>query len=130
MTSTDGSEGPRTEPVDDVARIGPTGPPPVHGAQWDEVHGRWEAWDAETEQWVVVGDPGDGVAPAVENPLPANLARELHHAEELEADDQPPVDDVERAPEPPEPVPGAQWNEVEARWERWDDAAGTWVAVQ
>jgi hypothetical protein len=118
------------EPIDDVERIPePAGPPPVHGAQWDEVHGRWEVWDEAVEQWVVVGDAGDGVAPAEENPLPAELARDLLLDEERHADDRPDEPDVERAPEPPEHVPGAQWNEVEARWERWDDAAGAWIPV-
>ena len=119
------------EPIDDVPRIPePAGGPPVHGAQWDEVHGRWEHWDADAEQWVVVGDDaGDGVAPEAENPLPAHLAREVHHAEELEARDEH-LGDVDRAAEPPQHVPGAQWNEVEARWERWDDTAGAWVPVE
>jgi hypothetical protein len=118
------------EPIDDVPRVPePAGTPPVLGAQWDEVHGRWEVWDDAVEQWVVVGDAGDGVAPAEENPLPAQLARELHHAEQLEADEPAAAPDVERAPEPPQQVPGAQWNEVEARWERWDDAAGAWLPV-
>lgn len=107
----------------------PDAPPPEPGAQWDEVHGRWERWDEASQAWVVVGDPGDGVAPGAENPLPALLARELQHAEELEAGEEPPEPDVERAPEPPEHVPGAQWNEVEGRWERWDDTAGEWVPV-
>ena len=120
------------EPIDDVARVPePAGPPPVVGAQWVEVHGRWEAWDAAAGTWVVVGDDaGDGVAPDAENPLPAHLARVLHHAEELEAHDRPPEPDVARAPEPPAHVPGAQWNEVAARWERWDDATGDWVPVE
>lgn len=130
MSSSDWTDGPRSEPVDDVARLPePAGPPPVHGAQWDEVHGRWEVWDAAVEQWVVVGDPGDGTTPATENPLPANLARELHDAELLAAHDRPVEPDVDRAPEPPVHVPGAQWNEIEARWERWDDAAGAWIPV-
>jgi hypothetical protein len=130
MSSADGSNGPRTEPVDDVPRVPePAGGPPVHGAQWDEVHGRWEVWDATVEQWVVVGEPGRGPAPAEENPLPAHLAREVHHADELDAQHRPVEPDVDRAPEPPEHVPGAQWNEVEARWERWDDVAGTWLPV-
>ena len=72
---------------------------------------------------------GDGVDPASENPLPPLLARELHLAEELEAEDLPPVPDVDRTPEPDEGPPGAQWNEVLARWERWDEASGAWVEV-
>lgn len=119
------------EPIDDVPRIAePVGGPPVQGAQWDEVHGRWEQWDVATEQWVVVGEPGDGVAPSAENPLPAHLARELHHAEELGEHDRPVEPDVERAPEPPEHLAGAQWNEVETRWEKWDDTQGAWLPAE
>jgi hypothetical protein len=115
--------------VDDVEREPVEGEPPVPGAQWDEVHQRWEAWDEGSQQWVVVGDGGDGVDPAAENLMPPLLARELQHAEELEAADEPDVVDVERAPEPPSQVPGAQWNEVKGCWERWDDASGDWVEV-
>lgn len=32
----------------------PAGPPPVEGAQWDEVHGRWVHWDPATNAWVPV----------------------------------------------------------------------------
>lgn len=43
---------------------------------------------------------------------------------------RPKVDDVERAPAPgAPPVPNAQWNEIENRWERWDPAADAWVPV-
>jgi hypothetical protein len=122
-------EEPRRQ-VDDVEREPIEGEPPVPGAQWDEVHQRWEAWDEERQQWIVVGDAGGGgVDPEDENLLPPLLARELQHAEELEATDDPEVIDVERAPEPRSPVEGAQWNEVASRWERWDDATGTWVEV-
>lgn len=106
------------------------GAPPEHGAQWDEVHGRWERWDAGAGAWVVIGDAGDGVDPADEEVLAPHLARELLHAQELEADDRVREPDVARAPEPPEHVPGAQWNEIESRWERWDEAAGAWVAAE
>jgi hypothetical protein len=119
------------EPVHDVDRAAIEGEPPVPGAQWDEVHRRWEHWDEATQAWVVVGeDAGDGVDPGAENPLPPLLARELQHAEELEAADEPDVPDVDRQPEPPAHVPGAQWNEVAGRWERWDEGAGAWVAVE
>jgi hypothetical protein len=116
------------EHVEDVERT-PEPPQHVEGAQWDEVHRRWEQWDEATGRWVVVGDPGDGVDPAAENPIDAVLARELLVAERLEAHDDPPVPDVDRAPEPPAHVPGAQWNEVAARWEHWDEARGEWVEV-
>ena len=118
----------KREPVTDEIRVAMPGEPPVEGAQWDELHQRWEHWDEASRSWVVVGDEaGDGVDPASENPLPPLLARELHLAEELEAEDVPPVADVDRTPEPDAGPPGAQWNEVLARWERWDDAAGAWV---
>jgi hypothetical protein len=116
------------EPVTDEERAALPGEPPVEGAQWDELHQRWEHWDEATRTWQVVGGPGVGEAdPAKENPLPPLLARELHVAEELEAEDGPAVPDVEREPEPDAGPPGAQWNEVLARWERWDDASGAWV---
>ena len=121
-------EGPH-EPVDDVERDGVPGEPPVPGAQWDEVHDRWEHWDEATQEWVIVGDPGDGIAPEDENAMPALLARDLLHADEMEFQHMP-VDDVARAPEPTEGPAGAQWNEVTDRWERWDEAAGEWVAAE
>jgi len=38
--------------------------------------------------------------------------------------------DVERTPVPgPPPVPGAQWDEIRACWERWDDVDGRWHVV-
>jgi hypothetical protein len=115
--------------VDDLERRGVPGPPPVEGAQWDELHRRWEHWDERAHAWVVVGeDAGDGVAPADENPLPAEVARELLHADEMEAV-HPLLPDVARAPEPGSGPPGAQWNEVEERWERWDEASGSWVVA-
>jgi hypothetical protein len=121
---------PLVPPVEDVDRAAVPGEPPEPGAQWDEVHRRWERWDEATQSWTVVGDdPGDGVDPSDENPLPALLAREVLHADELEAADEPDVEDVDRVPEPPAHVPGAQWNEVAGRWERWDDTTGTWLPV-
>jgi hypothetical protein len=117
------------EPVDDVGRTAaPQGDPPVPGAQWDELHRRWEHWDEASEKWVVVGDPGDGVAPEDENTMSPTLARELLHADEMELEHVE-VPDVARAAEPSEGPPGAQWNEVEGRWDRWDETAGAWVAV-
>ena len=104
--------------------------PPVPGAQWDEVHGRWEQWDEAAGAWRVVGDAGDGVMPGEEQLLPPLLARDVIHAGDLDLRDKPEVIDVRRVPAPAEHVPGAQWNEVAARWERWDDAAGAWVAVE
>jgi hypothetical protein len=32
----------------------PAGEPPVAGAQWDEVAGRWIRWDPATNSWVPV----------------------------------------------------------------------------
>lgn len=124
-TGSDPGEG--AEPIDDVGRAAEPGDPPAPGAQWDEVHGRWERWDEATGEWAIVGDDvGDGVAPAAENPLPPFLARELRLAEDLEAVHTE-VADVDRA-SPSGPAPrGAQWNEVEGRWERWDEGAAAWV---
>jgi hypothetical protein len=114
------------EEVSDAHREAIPGEPPEPGAQWDELHKRWELWDEAAQQWKVVGDAGDGVAPADENPLPPFLARELVHDEDLEAA-HPAVPDLPRSsPEGPAPR-GAQWNEVAARWERWDEESGEWV---
>jgi hypothetical protein len=116
-----------SEPVDDVPRAPERGVPPLDGAQWDEVHRRWEVWDQSTETWVVVGDDaGDGVSTADENPLPPLLAREVQHAEELAMEHQPVADVHRSSPQGPAPR-GAQWNEVTDRWERWDEATGAWV---
>jgi hypothetical protein len=35
------------------------GPPPVHGAQWDEHAGRWIHWDPGADRWVPL-PPTDG----------------------------------------------------------------------
>lgn len=43
-------------PPETVDRVPmPDEPPPVHGAQWDEVHGCWERWSERDGQWHVVG---------------------------------------------------------------------------
>jgi hypothetical protein len=120
-------EGP-PDPVDDVGRQGMPGDPPVPGAQWDELHERWEQWDESAQAWVIVGGTGDGVATEDENPVPSLLARELLHADELDSEHVP-VPDVARAAEPDHGPPGAQWNEIEGRWDRWDEAAAAWVPV-
>lgn len=106
------------------------GPPPAEGAQWDEVHRRWEVWDDAQGAWVVVGDSGTDVAPDEEPAIPPHLARLLVADAERHGDDADDgVIDLRRIPEPDEHVPGAQWNEVAGRWERWDDAADAWVPV-
>jgi hypothetical protein len=115
------------EPVSDRERSAKPDDPPVPEAQWDEVHGRWERWDDGAQAWVIVGDdPGDGVAPEDENPLPPLLAREVLHAEKMEQIREPEPDVPRVSPQGPAPR-GAQWNEVASRWERWDEAAGEWV---
>ena len=113
-------------PVDDLERAPTPEAPPVPGAQWDEVHRRWEVWDEAAGVWRVHGDDGDGVAPERENLLPAFLAREVLHAEELEKTHEVVLDVPRRSPTGPAPK-GAQWNEISGRWERWDEAAGAWV---
>lgn len=115
-------------PVDDLERVAQPGEPPVPGAQWDELHQRWERWDEDAQAWVVVGDaPGVDVAPPDENPLPPHLSRVAHAADEL--DDEPAVAAEHRRPEPDEGPAGAQWNEIVGHWERWDDATSAWVPV-
>lgn len=116
--------------VDDLERAARPGDPPAPGAQWDELHQRWERWDEATASWVVLGDdPAPHVPPEEENPLPAQLARELVRADDLEPDER--YEDVPRVAEPSgePPMPGAQWNEVEARWERWDEDRQAWVEI-
>lgn len=116
-------------PVDDLDRAPQQGAPPVPGAQWDEVHQRWESWDEAAGEWVVVGDgPGIGPPPADENPLPPLLSREVHLADEVDPLEEH-VPDVGRLPEPPDAPPGGQWNEVTGRWERWDEDAEAWVPI-
>jgi hypothetical protein len=106
---------------------------PVPGAQWDELHGRWERWDEAVGSWVIVGgdDGGRLVLPPDESVVPAFFARELHHLDELEAEaEESHIIDVDRLAAPQRPVPGAQWNEVVGRWERWDEAASAWVEAR
>jgi hypothetical protein len=115
------------EPLDDLDRAKVAGEPPVPGAQWDELHSRWERWDDDAQAWVVVGDSaGDGVSPLEENPLPPLLAREQLLADDLDAAASP-VSDVVRAPAHGPGPEGAQWNEVADRWERWDEGRQAWV---
>jgi hypothetical protein len=35
----------------------PDGPPPVHGAQWDEYAGQWIHWDKASDSWIPVPPP-------------------------------------------------------------------------
>lgn len=119
-------EGP-AEPMDDLDRAPVLGEPPVPGAQWDEAHRRWERWDERTHMWVVVGDDaGDGMAPLDENPLTAPLARDILRTDELAAE-QAVIPDVARTAARGAAPPGAQWNEVDGRWERWDEGSESWV---
>jgi hypothetical protein len=114
--------------VRDYVRAPQPGAAPVPGAQWDELHDRWEVWDERGQQWLAL-DPvtGERTVPIDELPVPPPLlARELVHAEEIDPIEDH-VIDIDRLAAPPQPVPGAQWNEVVGRWEVWDDAAGTWV---
>lgn len=121
------------DPRDHAAQIidlrteAPRGTPPVAGAQWDERRGRWLVWHDEAQVWMVVDDrTGEMLAPVDDAGLPPTLLRELYHADEIDPPDSQ-VIDVDRLARPPQPVPGAQWNEVTGRWERWDDQAGAWV---
>lgn len=45
---------PHLLPDGDVDRSPVPGPPPVAGAQWDEVHECWERWDEIDGRWHVV----------------------------------------------------------------------------
>lgn len=121
----------------DLDRAAQPGSPPVPGAQWDELHRRWERWDEDAQGWRVVGGSEDLVRPPSEGPVSAFLAGEVAHAGRSGAqlDDEPDdeddgrihIIDVDRLAAPPQPVPGAQWNEVRGRWERWDDVLEEWV---
>jgi hypothetical protein len=112
-----------------VVRTPIPGPPPIPGAQWDEVRAVWMRWIGE--EWVEVEEHIDG--PTLGDPiedvvLPAALAYDLAVAKELDLTTDEVVIDL-RAPEPTVKVPGAQWNEVAGRWERWDDDARTWLQI-
>lgn len=100
---------------------------PVPGAQWDEVHGCWQHWDDATRSWLVVGADTPIPPPAIAPDIAMGAAEMAGLLEDDDPDDL--VIDVDRLAAPPQPVPGAQWNEVMGRWERWDDAAAEWVAV-
>lgn len=45
---------------DHVRHPRPDGDPPTPDAQWNELVGQWERWDAEAQAWVLVGEPGPG----------------------------------------------------------------------
>jgi hypothetical protein len=117
-------------PIDvrDRKTVPQPGPPPRPGAQWDEVYARWEVWDEAAGGWVVLRDDGEGTLADDELDLPALLVHELVHAKDIDLREH--VVDVHRTPEPAEKVPLAQWNEVAARWERWDIRRGAWVEVE
>ena len=122
-----GESSDRDDRIVDLTRAPQLPTPPVEGAQWDEVRGRWEVWDEAAHAWTIVGDAsGAHVEPLHELPLmPPDLpAPDSDDAAEHH------VIDIDRLAAPPEPVPGAQWNEVTGRWERWDDAAGAWVEAR
>lgn len=76
---------------------------------------------------IVGGERGERMLPLDGIPLPPPLlARELIRAEEIDPlEDH--VIDIDRVATPPQPMPGAQWNEVLGRWERWDETAAAWV---
>lgn len=120
---------PERDHVIDLTRATPNGPPPVPGAQWDELHGRWEVWNDTAQVWEIIGDDAGIRAAADDSFLPPLLARELFHAREIDPIEHH-VIDLDRAARPPQPVPGAQWNEVQGRWERWDEAAGAWIEAR
>lgn len=111
----------------DLTRAPQPASPPLPGAQWDEVRGQWEVWDEAAQAWTVLGDAtGAHVEPLHELPL---LPPDLPPAQEPDPLEQH-VIDIDRLAAPSEPVPGAQWNEVTGRWERWDEAAGAWVEAR
>jgi hypothetical protein len=45
---------PHLVPDEDAVRAPVPGPPPLAGAQWDEIHGCWERWDELDGRWHVV----------------------------------------------------------------------------
>lgn len=113
--------------LDQVAR---PGPPPVAGAQWDELNERWEFWDEGTQAWHSVGSDGQRVSRSGEARLPDFAPREGQEELAADPDEPPPVIDLDRFAEPEVQVVGAQWNEVKGRWERWDEDAATWVEAR
>lgn len=115
--------------VIDLDRLARPDEPPVPGAQWDELRGRWERWDEAAGTWMIVGQGAPVPRPDIEA-VPAFLTREIHHAEDLEANEPIHIIDVDRLAAPTQPVPGAQWNEVVGRWERWDESAEAWVSAR
>lgn len=133
MSSVDHGAGHDDERVIDLDRMARPGDPPVLGAQWDEVHARWERWDDQRGCWEVVSDAAESQRPAVEGlppaPFtPAPLTPEMYHRNVLATEDEADhIVDIDRVALPERPVPGAQWNEVVGRWEVWSDAAGAWV---
>lgn len=130
MSSVDGGAGQDGERVIDLDRMARPGDPPVPGAQWDEVHGRWERWDDQRDCWEVVSDAAESQRPAVEGLVPAPVVPEPYHGDALAADEEADhIVDIDRIALPERPVPGAQWNEVVGRWEVWSEAAGAWVDV-
>jgi hypothetical protein len=118
--------------VIDLRSAAKPGEPPVPGAQWDELHGRWEHWDEAAGSWLIVGDSSASpVLPPARNAIPTSLANELGSHHDVDAEREPVhIVDVDRIVAPAESVPGAQWNEVVGRWERWDDAAQAWVEAR
>ncbi len=123
----DGTQGERV-----IDLTGPSAAP-VPGAQWDERHGRWLRWDESADGWLVVGDEASGtVELPADVPVSDIVRRELQRAEYERAhpEEVTRVIDVDRAAAPPQPIPGAQWNEVRARWERWDDVIEEWVEAR
>jgi hypothetical protein len=112
------------EPAIDPARAPRPDGPPVPGAQWDEVRAQWEVWDDDAHAWLAVG--GSGAQVLALDEMPVLPPTDLDGTDPVdEAEDH--IIDIDRLAAPPQPIPGAQWNEVAGRWERWDDAASAWV---
>jgi hypothetical protein len=66
-------------------------------------------------------------------PLNLDTDPEAHIAGDMifgDLRERPEVPDHVRLAKPGEPPqPGAQWNELEGQWERWDEDAQAWVVV-
>lgn len=120
---------PTATSIDDVDRLPVPGAPPVPGAQWDEVHARWEVWDRSSAHWVVVA------AAAAAMPVPVEeMEREPAGLDSLFGTETPEpsgddrwIIDLRAQPTPGDQIAGVQWNEVVGRWERWDDRTGRWI---